>query len=47
MNAAMVATPAARTLARAWREDYNHHRPHRSLGYVIPAEFAARCPTDP
>lgn len=34
---------SARQLTIAWREDYNHHRPHSSLGYVTPAEFAARC----
>lgn len=34
---------AARKLTQAWRDDYNHHRPHGSLGYVTPAEFAARC----
>ena len=34
---------AARTQTAAWREDYNHHRPHSSLGYVTPSEFAARC----
>lgn len=34
---------AARKLTQAWREDYNHHRPHSSLGYVTPAQFAARC----
>ncbi len=33
---------AARTLTAAWREDYNHHRPHSSLGYRTPSEFAAR-----
>jgi transposase InsO family protein len=35
--------PAARQLTTLWREDYNHHRIHSSLGYVTPAEFAARC----
>lgn len=34
---------AARKQTAAWREDYNHHRPHSSLGYVTPAEYAARC----
>jgi transposase InsO family protein len=34
---------AARKLTTAWKDDYNHHRPHSSLGYVAPAEFAARC----
>jgi putative transposase len=34
---------AARKLTQAWKDDYNHHRPHGSLGYVTPAEFAARC----
>jgi len=33
---------AARKLTQAWRDDYNHHRPHSSLGYEAPAEFAAR-----
>ncbi len=34
---------AARRLTAAWREDYNHHRPHGSLGYVAPTLFADRC----
>lgn len=24
----------------AWRIDYNHHRPHSSLGHLTPSEFA-------
>jgi transposase InsO family protein len=35
---------AARKLTAAWKDDYNHYRPHGSLGYVAPAVFAARCP---
>jgi putative transposase len=34
---------AARRLTARWRDDYNHHRPHSSLGDVTPAEYAARC----
>ena len=33
----------ARALGTAWRLDYNHQRPHSSLGYLPPAEFASRC----
>ena len=33
----------ARKLTAAWKDDYNDHRPHSSLGYATPAEFAARC----
>ena len=36
---------AAKRLTKQWQEDYNHHRPHSSLGYVTPIEFAARCAT--
>jgi putative transposase len=34
----------ARWCVDRWCLDYNHHRPHRLLGYVSPAELAARCP---
>lgn len=33
----------AEALGRAWRKDYNEQRPHSSLGYRTPAEFAATC----
>lgn len=31
----------ARALAASWRSEYNHRRPHSSLGYLPPATFAA------
>ena len=33
----------AKTLAAQYQNHYNHRRPHSSLGYWTPAEFAARC----
>jgi transposase InsO family protein len=36
--------PQARALGTLWREEYNTDRPHSSLDYQTPAEFAARCP---
>jgi len=33
----------ARWVVDRWRLDYNHLRPHSSLEYQTPAEFAARC----
>jgi len=32
----------AKSLAATWRNEYNHRRPHSSLGYVPPAVYAAR-----
>ena len=33
----------ATTLGSSWRRQYNEVRPHSSLGYVTPAEFARTC----
>ncbi len=35
----------ARVIIGQWRQEYNEHRPHSSLGYRTPAEAAARCQT--
>jgi putative transposase len=35
----------ARALISAWRRDYNERRPHSSLDYSTPAEFAERART--
>ncbi len=35
--------PQARALGVLWKEEYNTERPHSSLGYKTPAEYAARC----
>lgn len=34
----------ARVLGKAWRQEYNHVRPHSSLGYRTPAEYGEMCP---
>ncbi len=30
----------AQTIVENWRQEYNNHRPHSSLGYLSPSEFA-------
>ncbi|MCC6788135.1 MAG: transposase [Hyphomonadaceae bacterium] len=34
--------PHARLMLEAWRDDYNHQRPHGKLGWMTPAAYAAR-----
>lgn len=34
---------AAKAMTKAYRVDYNTERPHSSLGYLTPKEFAVRC----
>ncbi len=34
----------AKVLAKEWRQEYNHVRPHSSLGYRTPAEYGAMAP---
>jgi transposase InsO family protein len=35
--------PQARALGTLWKEEYNTERPHSSLGYKTPAEYASEC----
>ena len=39
----IVSVDDARIKARAWKDDFNDARPHSSLGYLTPSEFARRC----
>ena len=32
----------AKSLASQWRHEYNHRRPHSSLGYAPPSVYASR-----
>lgn len=36
-----VDIPDCRTITEAWKQDYNHERPHSALGNRTPAEFRA------
>ena len=37
----------AQQVADSWRKEYNYFRPHSSLGYLTPKEFAATAPPHP
>jgi putative transposase len=32
----------AQAIIEGWRVDYNHHRPHSSLGHLTPNEFVGQ-----
>ena len=40
-DAVLRPRPRAGRRSRAWVSDYNHRRPHSSLGYSTPADYAA------
>ncbi len=42
-----TSLPHARSLIATWRKDYNEQRPHSSLDYATPAEFAAETRQQP
>ena len=38
----LLSLADAKSKIEAWRIDYNHQRPHGSLGHVTPNEFASQ-----
>ena len=38
------SVPEAKVLTDAWRQHYNHHRPHSALGYRPPAPVVIKLP---
>jgi len=47
LNLEVFATlTEAKALAARWKQEYNHVRPHSSLGYMTPTAFAAQCNKD-
>jgi len=42
-----VSLEHARATLTAWQDDYNHRRPHGSLGHLTPSEFANRGQINP
>lgn len=38
-----VNVQEAQEILEHWRHEYNHYRPHSSLGYLAPIEYAGRC----
>ena len=41
----LLGVEEAKYVAERWRLDYNHHRPHSSLGWMTLAMFTASCPS--
>ena len=37
-----ISLADAKQRIEAWRQDYNHHRPHGALGKLTPSEYAKR-----
>ncbi|MGE3511928.1 MAG: integrase core domain-containing protein [Vicinamibacterales bacterium] len=39
---AFESIPHAQAVIVAWRDDYNHRRPHGALGHLTPSEYATQ-----